>query len=131
VLPGAVSRTLLESVRPVQVFSGDDHDICEVLHAYGVRGVQRVVPELTVGSMSWTMGVLNPSLAVLALSAASATDDDRHGVAPSSASEHARSPPPELPLCVDGNRAVAMACRPPSFQYSVRALALALALRCC
>jgi hypothetical protein len=54
------SQKLLEHVRPVHVFSGDDHDQCEVVHQGGIV-------EHTVGTFSWMQGVYVPSFAMVTL----------------------------------------------------------------
>jgi ethanolamine phosphate phosphodiesterase len=61
-----VTERLLGITRPIAVFSGDDHDPCEVQHRLPhLPGSTRPsVPELTVGTFSYLQGVLWPSLAV-------------------------------------------------------------------
>lgn len=51
VLTPNVSRKVVDVVRPLAVFSGDDHDYCFVEHNYG--GMR--IPEHTVKSFSWAM----------------------------------------------------------------------------
>jgi ethanolamine phosphate phosphodiesterase len=46
-----VSKTIIDIVRPLVVFSGDDHDYCYVQHNYG--GMK--FSEYTVKSFSWAM----------------------------------------------------------------------------
>ncbi|KAK2068239.1 hypothetical protein P8C59_002891 [Phyllachora maydis] len=57
------SIKLIEKVgNVVQVFSGDDHDYCEITHAEN----QRNVSEITVKSISMAMGVSTPGFLMLA-----------------------------------------------------------------
>jgi len=46
-----LSKRVVDIVRPLAVFSGDDHDYCFVQHNYG--GMK--IPEHTVKSFSWAM----------------------------------------------------------------------------
>ena len=67
VLQPAISKELVEKVGSVEyVFSGDDHDYCEVIHrGYTSRGGG--IREITVKSMSWAMGVRKPGFQMLSL----------------------------------------------------------------
>lgn len=77
-----MSNYVLRNVQPAVVFSGDDHDHCEVIHqnyrhhqTYNVPGFDPAdVPELTVKSMSMTEGVRRPGYAWLQLSS------NNHGI---------------------------------------------------
>jgi ethanolamine phosphate phosphodiesterase len=51
VLTQSLSQEIVDIVRPVGVFSGDDHDYCYVEHNFG--GMK--IPEHTVKSFSWAM----------------------------------------------------------------------------
>jgi hypothetical protein len=58
----------------VHVFSGDDHDHCDVEHRYNVGSIGNnrspkpaIVPETTVKSFSWAMGVRKPGFQLLSL----------------------------------------------------------------
>lgn len=72
-----VSAWVLGAVQPAAVFSGDDHDHCEIVHRArrpqaagdgGVPGFARDdVPELTVKAVSMLEGVRRPGYAWLAL----------------------------------------------------------------
>lgn len=58
------SIKLIEKVgNVVQVFSGDDHDYCEITHAEN----QRNVSEITVKSISMAMGVSTPGFLMVSL----------------------------------------------------------------
>ena len=64
VLSPALSSELLKKTRARYVFSGDDHDACDVTHMYGPQGRVR---EWTVKSVSWTMGVRRPAFELVSL----------------------------------------------------------------
>ena len=67
VLTAAISKELIEKVGNVEhVFSGDDHDYCEVIHR-GYTSKGGGVREITVKSMSWAMGVRKPGFLILSL----------------------------------------------------------------
>lgn len=51
VLTPELSQKVVDIIRPLAVFSGDDHDYCLVQHNYG--GMK--IPEHTVKSFSWAM----------------------------------------------------------------------------
>ena len=67
VLQQGISKDLVEKIGNVEhVFSGDDHDYCEVIHrGYTSRGGG--IREITVKSMSWAMGVRRPGFQMLSL----------------------------------------------------------------
>lgn len=64
VLSPTLSTDLLKKTHAKYVFSGDDHDACEVTHMYGPQGR---VKEWTVKSVSWTMGVRRPAFELVSL----------------------------------------------------------------
>lgn len=64
VLTPAISSELLKATGAKYVFSGDDHDACDVSHMYGTRGVVR---EWTVKAFSWNMGVRRPGFELVSL----------------------------------------------------------------
>lgn len=57
-LTEAVLDELLTKIDPVLVFSGDDHDYCEVMHSETTR-------EITVKSISMAMGIRYPAVQLL------------------------------------------------------------------
>jgi hypothetical protein len=74
-LGSETSRFLLDILRPVVVFSGDDHDYCEHKHPQGVR-------EVTLKSFSSSTGIRQPGFQLLSLippheAASSKTHADR------------------------------------------------------
>ena len=67
VLHPSVSNDLVEKIGKVEfVFSGDDHDYCEVVHR-GFTSRGGGVREVTVKSISWAMGVRKPGFLMLSL----------------------------------------------------------------
>ena len=48
------------------IFSGDDHDYCEVVHKY-LPGHANGIPDITVKSNSWAMGVRKPGFQLVSL----------------------------------------------------------------
>lgn len=66
VLDSEVSRWLIDSVKPDLVFSGDDHDYCDITH---FEGGPR---EVTVKSISMAMGISRPAVQLLTYKGASA-----------------------------------------------------------
>lgn len=67
VLTPEVSKEIIESVGKVEyVFSGDDHDYCEVVHR-GYSSRMGGLREITVKSMSWAMGIRKPGFLMLSL----------------------------------------------------------------
>ena len=67
VLQQTISKELVQRIGNVEhVFSGDDHDYCEVVHReYTSRGGG--VREITVKSISWAMGVRKPGVLLVSL----------------------------------------------------------------
>ena len=67
VLTPAISNEIIEQVQDVShVFSGDDHDYCEIIHReYTSKGGG--VREITVKSTSWAMGVRHPGFLLVSL----------------------------------------------------------------
>ncbi|KAI1001664.1 hypothetical protein K3495_g6535 [Podosphaera aphanis] len=64
VLSPSDSIKLISSIKNVRaVFSGDDHDYCEVVHSSDKNNVK----EITVKSMSWAMGVRRPGFLQLSM----------------------------------------------------------------
>ena len=67
VLTQEVSKELVERVGDVShVFSGDDHDYCDVIHR-GYTSKNGGIREVTVKSISWAMGVRKPGFLLLSL----------------------------------------------------------------
>jgi ethanolamine phosphate phosphodiesterase len=61
-----LSDYILTQTQADFVFSGDDHDYCEVIHKVG----NRRVPEISVNTFSMAQGVRYPGVVLLSLSAA-------------------------------------------------------------
>lgn len=67
VLTPPLSNELVEKIGDVEhVFSGDDHDYCEVVHR-GYSSRNGGIREITVKSMSWAMGVRKPGFLMVSL----------------------------------------------------------------
>ena len=67
VLTPEVSKEVIDRVGDVEhVFSGDDHDYCEVVHR-GYTAKSGGIREVTVKSMSWAMGIRKPGFVMLSL----------------------------------------------------------------
>ena len=67
VLTHEISKELVELVGDVShVFSGDDHDYCDVIHR-GYTSRYGGIREVTVKSISWAMGVRKPGFLLLSL----------------------------------------------------------------
>ncbi|KAF8739631.1 Metallo-dependent phosphatase, partial [Rhizoctonia solani] len=60
------SQFLLDNIKPLVVFSGDDHDYCEVRHPIGEDSGQ-TVREISVKSFSMAMGIRRPGFQLLSL----------------------------------------------------------------
>ncbi|PYI09634.1 hypothetical protein BO78DRAFT_337254 [Aspergillus sclerotiicarbonarius CBS 121057] len=65
VLTPAISRDIVSKVGPnlVQMYSGDDHDYCEISH-HEFSGSPK---EITVKSLSWAMGIRRPGFVLTSL----------------------------------------------------------------
>ena len=67
VLTPAISTEIVDLVGDVShVFSGDDHDYCELIHR-GYTSKNGGIKEITVKSISWAMGVRKPGVVLLSL----------------------------------------------------------------
>lgn len=73
-LSNAVAQKVSSAGDLVHVFSGDDHDYCDVWHRYNVGNIAEnrspkpaTVRETTVKSFSWAMGVRRPGFQLLSL----------------------------------------------------------------
>lgn len=67
VLTPPVSNELIEKIGDIEhVFSGDDHDYCEVIHR-GYSSKNGGIREITVKSISWAMGVRRPGFQMVSL----------------------------------------------------------------
>ncbi|ODV87440.1 hypothetical protein CANARDRAFT_26838 [[Candida] arabinofermentans NRRL YB-2248] len=65
IIDGQISKQVLEKVKPDLIFSGDDHDYCEVIHHYGDDHKQAI--EVNVKSISMAMGIWKPAVELLTL----------------------------------------------------------------
>lgn len=59
----SLSREILRKIQPDMIFSGDDHDWCEIAHSmYGA-----VTPEVTLPTFSFAQGIRQPGFVMLSL----------------------------------------------------------------
>lgn len=65
VLIPELSNEILQKTSAKYVFSGDDHDHCEVEHMY--TGDQGKVKEITIKSFAWTMGIRRPGFLLVSM----------------------------------------------------------------
>lgn len=70
-----LSQEILANVRPIAVFSGDDHDACHVSHTYEYQGETRRADEFTVKSASMAAGIQHPGIQLLTLNSDLAHSD--------------------------------------------------------
>lgn len=67
VLTPAISNEIIEKVGDIEaVFSGDDHDYCEVTHR-GYTSKNGGIKEITLKAISWVAGVRKPGFLMLSL----------------------------------------------------------------
>lgn len=63
VLDDGLTREILQKIQPDYIFSGDDHDYCEISHSYvNAKGADCEALEVTVKSISMTMGIDKPAI---------------------------------------------------------------------
>ncbi|KAI8603848.1 Metallo-dependent phosphatase-like protein, partial [Dissophora ornata] len=59
----SLSREILHNIQPDMIFSGDDHDWCEIVHSLD----DKLTPEVTVPTFSFAQGSKQPAFVVLSL----------------------------------------------------------------
>jgi hypothetical protein len=62
-IDSSLSQETLHAVRPDMIFSGDDHDWCEIAHALDGS----FTPEVTVPTFSFAQGIQQPGFVMLSL----------------------------------------------------------------
>lgn len=64
-----ITDTILTTIQPVAVFSGDDHDACYIQHNYTVSDppIKKTAEEYTTKSTSMAMGISRPGIQMLSL----------------------------------------------------------------
>lgn len=67
VIDPARTTRILQAVQPDIIFSGDDHDYCEIVHEYAVDKMQKHAIEINVKSISMAMGIWKPAVEILTL----------------------------------------------------------------
>lgn len=75
VLEHELSQQLLQAINPVIIFSGDDHDYCDVTHSYLHNGENKQAREITIKSVAMSAGIRYPALQLLTLDLDSQTYD--------------------------------------------------------
>ncbi|MCJ1417081.1 hypothetical protein MMC32_003420 [Xylographa parallela] len=96
VLQPDLSKELIEKIGHVQhVFSGDDHDYCEIVH-HGYTSKGGGVREITVKSMSWAMGVRKPGFLMVSLW----NPIDENGISLSASASSGANPTLKTHLCL-------------------------------
>jgi len=70
------TQFLLESLKPTVIFSGDDHDYCEVTHSYQLNDSDdvKVAREVSIKSFSMAMGIRRPGFQVMSVPFPAAPD---------------------------------------------------------
>ncbi len=76
VISHQLTQSILSKVKPVAIFSGDDHDYCHVTHEYSPYNYgsnilnyddKRISNEFTIKSLSMTNGIKKPAIQLLSL----------------------------------------------------------------
>ncbi|CAN6626564.1 cell division control protein 1 [Trichomonascus vanleenenianus] len=62
-----LTQELLRRVKPIAIFSGDDHDACEVEHRYPADDGECIAQEYIVKSASMAMGIRHPAIELVTL----------------------------------------------------------------
>lgn len=62
-----LSQTILHTIKPSIVFSGDDHDYCDIFHPFFDDGKERLAREVTVKTASMTNGIKFPGYQLVSL----------------------------------------------------------------
>jgi len=70
-----VTGFLLEELQPSVIFSGDDHDYCEILHPSVTHKATSQIREVSVKSLSMAMGIKRPGFQLLSLAPQGQTED--------------------------------------------------------
>ncbi|CCD22268.1 putative lipid phosphatase CDC1 NDAI_0A01100 [Naumovozyma dairenensis CBS 421] len=62
-----LSQEVLSKIQPSLLFSGDDHDYCQIQHSYTANGMTKHAEEITVKSCAMNMGISRPAIQLLSL----------------------------------------------------------------
>lgn len=62
-----ISQKVLTKIQPSILFSGDDHDYCQVTHSYHANGESKIAEEITVKSCAMNMGINRPAIQLVSL----------------------------------------------------------------
>ncbi|CAD6611413.1 BAH_G0010150.mRNA.1.CDS.1 [Saccharomyces cerevisiae] len=67
VIENDISQEILKKIQPEILFSGDDHDHCQISHSYLFQGKTKNAQEITVKSCAMNMGISRPAIQLLSL----------------------------------------------------------------
>ncbi|CAI4393694.1 CBM_collapsed_G0013510.mRNA.1.CDS.1 [Saccharomyces cerevisiae] len=67
VIENDISQEILTKIQPEILFSGDDHDHCQISHSYPFQGKTKNAQEITVKSCAMNMGISRPAIQLLSL----------------------------------------------------------------
>lgn len=67
VIENDISQEILTKIQPEILFSGDDHDHCQISHSYPFQGKTKNAQEITVKSCAMNMGISKPAIQLLSL----------------------------------------------------------------
>ncbi|CAI4348112.1 ALS_1a_G0010710.mRNA.1.CDS.1 [Saccharomyces cerevisiae] len=67
VIENDISQEILTKIQPEILFSGDDHDHCQISHSYSFQGKTKNAQEITVKSCAMNMGISRPAIQLLSL----------------------------------------------------------------
>lgn len=71
------SQRLVQALKPIAIFSGDDHDYCEYTHHFELLDPpHQFIPEISVRTISMSMNVRRPGFQLLSLTPVQLRDDD-------------------------------------------------------
>ncbi|AGO13739.1 AaceriAGL131Wp [[Ashbya] aceris (nom. inval.)] len=66
-IDSTLTDAILSRIQPEIVFSGDDHDYCQIKHAYQANGKSKNTEEITVKSCAMNMNIKKPAIQLLSL----------------------------------------------------------------
>lgn len=67
VIDQSISQNILTTLKPIHIFSGDDHDYCHINHPFTNDGHMDQVSEITVKSCAMNMGISRPAIQLISL----------------------------------------------------------------
>ena len=66
-IDSSLTDVILSRVQPEIVFSGDDHDYCQIKHVYQANGKSKNTEEITVKTCAMNMNIKRPAIQLLSL----------------------------------------------------------------